>query len=99
MTAATSFLNPHGLMDSSVTRGSRYELRFTGLSSARTGYAFPCDAAGHVDIDGLSERARTNYFYARTVIGREFHAPVTCIAPRQAPIDDGMLAGNQQPRR
>ncbi len=84
MTAASSSLTPHGRIDSSVTRGSRYELRFTGFSSSRCGYAFPCDAGGHVDIDGLSERARTNYFYARTVIGREFHAPVTCTVNESA---------------
>jgi hypothetical protein len=28
-----------------------------------------------VDIDALGERARLNYFYARTVIGREFSIP------------------------
>ena len=55
-----------------------YELRFAGLFNAGRGYAFPCDADGHVNIDSLNERARANYFYARTVIGREFHSPVTC---------------------
>jgi hypothetical protein len=59
--------------------GTRYELRFDGLFQAGRGYAFPCDAAGHVDIDALGGRARLNYLYARTVIGREFHAPVTCV--------------------
>jgi hypothetical protein len=59
--------------------GSRYELRFAGLFNAGRGLAFPCDASGSVDIDSLSDPARTNYFYARTVIGREFHAPVTCV--------------------
>ncbi|WP_280155837.1 hypothetical protein [Piscinibacter sp. XHJ-5] len=55
-----------------------YELRFDGLFNPGHGYAFPCDADGHVDIDNLGDRARVNYFYARTVIGREFHAPVKC---------------------
>lgn len=58
--------------------GARYELRFAGLFNPGRGYAFPCDMQGHVDIDTLSETARSNYFYARTVIGREFFAPVTC---------------------
>jgi hypothetical protein len=53
----------------------RYELRFESLFHTGRGYAFPCDAAGHVDLDGLSQRARLNYFYARTVIGREFARP------------------------
>ena len=37
--------------------------------------SFPCDAAGHVDMDALSERERTSYLYARAVIGREFSRP------------------------
>ena len=50
----------------------RYELRFAGLHNPGRGYSFPCDANGQVDIDGLGERARLNYFYARSMIGREF---------------------------
>jgi hypothetical protein len=53
----------------------RYELRFYSLFREGRGYAFPCDEAGHVDIDSLSGTARLNYFYARTVIGREFSVP------------------------
>ncbi|WP_295640214.1 hypothetical protein [uncultured Methylibium sp.] len=53
----------------------RYELRFRSLFDDGRAYAFPCDAAGHVDMDGLSERARHNYLYARTVIGREVAMP------------------------
>lgn len=52
-----------------------YELRFQSLFDQGRGYAFPCDAQGHVDMDALSERARLNYLYARTVIGREFAMP------------------------
>jgi hypothetical protein len=59
-------------------RASRYELRFAALFNAGRGYAFPCDAGGNVNLDGLTERARANYFYARTTIGREFCTPVTC---------------------
>ncbi len=53
----------------------RYELRFRSLFDDGRAYAFPCDAAGRVDMDGLSERARHNYLYARTVIGREVAMP------------------------
>jgi len=56
----------------------RYELRFAGLFNPGRGYRFPCDASGSVDIDNLTDRARSNYFYARSVIGREFFAPVFC---------------------
>lgn len=54
---------------------SGYELRFRSLFNEGRGYSFPCDASGHVDIDALSDRARGNYFFARTVIGREFAMP------------------------
>jgi len=57
----------------SHTQG-HYELRFQSLHDERA-VAFPCDAAGRVDLDALSERARIAYFYARTVIGREFALP------------------------
>ena len=52
-----------------------YELRFRSIFDQGRGYAFPCDAAGHVDLDALGERARINYFSARTLIGREFFMP------------------------
>jgi hypothetical protein len=52
-----------------------FELRFQSLFNEGRALAFPCDAAGHVDLDALSERARTNYYYARTVVGREFALP------------------------
>jgi len=52
-----------------------FELRFQSLFNDGRALAFPCDAAGHVAIDALSERARNNYFYARTVIGRDFATP------------------------
>ena len=53
-----------------------HELRFRSLFNQGRGYAFPCDRDGHVDIDELTERARRNYFFARTVIGSEFCMPV-----------------------
>lgn len=52
-----------------------FELRFSSLFHEGRAYAFPCDADGHVDIDALSDKARCNYFYARTVIGREVSVP------------------------
>lgn len=52
-----------------------YELRFQSLFDEGRGFAFPCDAQGHVDMDALSDRARQNYLYARAVVGREVHMP------------------------
>jgi hypothetical protein len=42
-------------------------------------FSFPCDAAGLVTIDGLSDGARANYLLARTLIGRDYQRPV--VAP------------------
>ena len=53
----------------------RFELRFASLFNEGRGLAFPCDDAGRVDLDRLSDRARINYFLARTAIGREFACP------------------------
>jgi hypothetical protein len=52
-----------------------YVLRFDSLFHEGRGFAFPCDAEGHVDLDRMSDRARNSYFYARTVIGREVMLP------------------------
>lgn len=54
---------------------SPFELRFDSLFNPGRGLVFPCDELGHVELDALSERSRQNYFYARTVIGREYATP------------------------
>lgn len=55
--------------------GRCYELFFQSLMRPGRGWAFPCDAEGHVDLDTMSERARNNYLFARAVIGIEVHMP------------------------
>lgn len=62
-------------MDCTGTARAAYELRFRSLFDEGRALAFPCDAAGCVDLDALSERARSNYFYARTAVGRDFASP------------------------
>ena len=52
-----------------------YELRFQSLFDTGRAYAFECDATGCVNLDSLSDRAKLNYLYARSVIGREFSVP------------------------
>ena len=52
-----------------------YELNFQPLSGDGSGYAFPCDALGRVDLDSLSERARNDYLFARALVGRLLSAP------------------------
>ena len=64
---------------SPMSPADQYVLRFQSLFNEGRALAFPCDAAGHVDLDALSERARHNYLYARAVIGREYATPA--VAP------------------
>lgn len=54
---------------------ARYELCFHDLSDKACVFRFPCDAAGRVDLDSLTERARQDYHFARMVIGRVFRSP------------------------
>lgn len=68
-------MNPH-----TAAQRESFELRFQSLFDEGRGLAFPCDAEGHVDLDALSHRARTNYLYARTLIGRDFSLPAVCPA-------------------
>jgi hypothetical protein len=58
-----------------------HELRFDHLFKAGRAFVFPCDASGRVDLDSLSVRARNNYFFARTLVGRDVSSPtVACRA-------------------
>ena len=54
----------------------RFELRFQPLSNFGRGFAFPCDAAGQVPLNDLTDRLRDNYLYARAVVGHELSWPV-----------------------
>ena len=60
-------------------REVRYELRFISLFNRGRGYAFPCDADGNVEIDHLSVRGRSNYFYARMIVGNELSVPTVAL--------------------
>ena len=54
---------------------NQHQLCFRSLFHSGRGYAFPCDQAGQVDLDRMSETARNNYFYARAMVGRELSPP------------------------
>ncbi len=56
--------------------GLVYELRFQAIDSNGRDFSFTCDCRGNVSLDDLSDSDRESYLYARTVIGREVHAPV-----------------------
>ncbi len=66
------------MIDSTLTD---FELRFQSLFDSGRGFAFPCDPAGHVDLNRLSDRERDNYLYARAVVGRELATPA--VRPRR----------------
>jgi hypothetical protein len=59
---------------------SRFEVRFDSLFSGR-GMVFPCDEAGRVDLDAMSERGRNNYLYARAMLGRQYATPRVVPSP------------------
>ena len=61
-------------------RSVQFQIRFASLHREGRALAFPCDAGGHVALDQLSDRGRTNYFFARAMVGREFALPDVCIA-------------------
>lgn len=52
-----------------------FQLCFHSLFGNGRGYAFPCDARGRVDLDQLPDRMRTNYLFARAMVGRELQVP------------------------
>jgi hypothetical protein len=69
--------------DPAAPAAAAYQLRFASLFHSGRALAFPCDDHGRVQLDTLSDRARSNYLYARAVVGREFAVPT--IEPR---LDD-----------
>ena len=64
----------------SAVHTDHFEIRFLSLFTQGRALAFPCDAAGHVDLDELSERGRLNYLYARAMVGREYATPAICLS-------------------
>jgi hypothetical protein len=65
-----------------ATASPSFEVRFDSLYLPGHALVFPCDAEGHVDLNALSERARTNYLFARAMVGRENSLPH--VLPRAA---------------
>lgn len=53
-----------------------FELRFAPLGTPGAAVAVPCDEAGRVDLDGIDHATRQRYFYAHTLIGRDFARPI-----------------------
>src|SRR5258707_8787124 len=70
----TRCMNDEPSMNNCENTPAAFMLRFDPLFGVGPALSFLCDAAGRVDLDRLVERARCNYFYARTVIGRRAEA-------------------------
>jgi len=58
------------------SEAQRFELRFCGLRPTSRDVVIPCDAAGSVDIDCLSEPLRVRYLFARAVVGFQYRMPM-----------------------
>ena len=56
--------------------GARYEWRFISPFKRGRGYGFPCNPAGQVTLDNLSDRGRSNYLCTRVVVGNELSTPI-----------------------
>ena len=54
---------------------ANHRLLFRSISPCGSDCSFPCDAAGHVDLDTLGDRALEDFLYARAVIGGEYCRP------------------------
>ena len=60
---------------------SHYELHYARLLGVGRSFVFPCDAAGNVEMDSLTERARENYLFARSAVGVEMALPTVRATP------------------
>lgn len=63
------------MFDAATATATTFQLCFRSLFHSGRGFAFPCDAQGQVDMDRMSERARTNYLFARAMVGRDLSVP------------------------
>ena len=54
---------------------ARYELRFQSLFHSGRGLTFPCDHAGEVSWETMTEAARKSFLRAQDGVGREYASP------------------------
>lgn len=53
----------------------KYELHYPSLHEPAEDLRFPCDDHGVVNLDSLSDREKSDYLFARAVVGRDFDLP------------------------
>lgn len=66
----------HRIFPASTHSSLSVELRFAHRCNDRKSLAFPCNALGRVDLDALDERSRTEYLFARALMGHDYAFPV-----------------------
>jgi hypothetical protein len=66
----------HTQSQSTVDRS--FQVRYVSLFERGPALAFPCDGKGRVDLDSLTDRVRSNYLFARAMVGRDFALPRVC---------------------
>ena len=66
-------------------------LRFMSLYDRGRGVSVPCDEAGNVDMNSLSERLRNTYLGARAMVGREYSCPTVQTASCNSDYREPML--------
>ena len=52
-----------------------YLLVFQSVYDVGHRYSFECTKEGVVNLDNLSDKGRNNYYYCKTMVGREFAWP------------------------
>jgi hypothetical protein len=63
---------PHDSHHHSAAAKSHVEVRFLPRLAGQRRLVFPCNTAGHVEIDKLSEHERIDYLFARALRGRDY---------------------------
>jgi len=75
-----SVMDVHTLASPAPAPAGSHLLRFASLYEPGRALAVPCNAAGIVDLDSLSQRLRVAYLGARALVGREYACPVVQFA-------------------
>ncbi|MBU4180078.1 MAG: hypothetical protein A3E51_00905 [Burkholderiales bacterium RIFCSPHIGHO2_12_FULL_67_38] len=58
-----------------------YLLRFLSRDGRGQDVTVPCDEAGNVDMNALTEHLRNTYLGARAMVGRDYSCPTVQTAP------------------
>jgi hypothetical protein len=68
-----------------------YLLRFMSCDDRGQDVSVPCDEAGNVDLNALTEHLRNTYLGARAMVGRDYSCPTVQTAPSSRDQQEPML--------